>query len=79
MTKKTLLEIAKETGTRKIRIKFSDQEIELALAYINGEVGIVQAMKALQEFREMKTTSPAYVVIANCLRYAISTGKIKIQ
>lgn len=77
MTKKTLLEIAKDGKAEKRKTKFSDQEIELALAFLNNELGTVQVLRALQKTKTNSTS--AYCFITTCLRYAISTGKIKIQ
>ena len=70
--KKTLLEIAKT-----VRPKFTDEEIGLTIAYLNGEIRAVDIGAAINVESNYSTRASSF--ICSVTRYAISTGKIKIK
>lgn len=71
---KSLLEKAKAYPTKRSRGKGpTPQSIELALAWIAGDIGIVQVQKAFG----LKGTSDAYVPIATALKQAYQEGIIR--
>lgn len=74
-TKKTLLEIAKSNQIRKSHKKaFNDQEMELAIAWAQGEINLNQILLVCPEY---KSQTQVYVFISNCFRFMAVSNKIK--
>ena len=72
----TLLEKAKKLNFKKPTQKtFSDEEVELAIAWIKGEVTTSQATKALES--DNKVNYPYTVTIV--MKYIYKQGKIKFE
>jgi len=71
---KTLLEKAKDTPTNRKERKISQEEIELAVAWVNGELRTTQVARAC----EMAPNNCMYR-IATSLRAAKERGLISIQ
>lgn len=71
MAKKTLLQKAKELKPVRER-KVTKEHIELAMAWVNNEIGISQAIKAVT------TSSPSagYALIAHSLKKYIQNKRI---
>lgn len=66
----TLLEKAKSSATTKTGKTYSEEEMELALAWMRGEIGITQVCKALGKINLQG--SDTYLFLARALRqYAI--------
>lgn len=71
----TLLEKAKKVQVKVGSGKYPTQEkIDLALAWIQGEVGITQVQKVLK----LRCTSDAYVPLATGLKQALKDNLIQI-
>jgi hypothetical protein len=66
--KLTLLEIAKKTKARgKPYKEYKQEEIELALAWVKGEVNMQQIQKALG----LKNAANSYSFLVHALKYYI--------
>lgn len=73
---KSLLERAKQQERmRKGTARSTPERVELALAWIRGEVGITQVARAL----ELKDVHTAYIPIVVALRQAYRDGTLKIK
>ena len=71
----TLLEKAKKVPVRVGSGKYpTPEKVELALAWIQGEVGITQVHKVLK----LRCTSDAYVPLATGLKQALKNNLIHI-
>jgi hypothetical protein len=74
MAKQSLLDKAKETKTRK-RSDATEEEIELALAWLADEVSIGQLNKALDK----AAGAGAYSWLASTLREAYRNGILVVK
>jgi hypothetical protein len=73
----TLLEMAKSHGTRKVNKKvFNEQELELAIAWANGEINLNQILEVVPHY---KSQTQIYVFISNCFRNLVLNNKIKFN
>lgn len=73
----TLLQMAKSHGTRKVHKKvFNEQELELAIAWANGEITLNQILEVSPHY---KSQTQIYVFISNCFRHLVVSNKIKIN
>jgi hypothetical protein len=76
MKQPTLLETALQRpptrGGRKSNIKITDQHIELAIAYLNGQVQITDISRALHS----RGGAQVYTTIARAVRAAWQKGVI---
>lgn len=74
---KTLLQLAKESKGRTPRnVPVSNEEIELAVAFLNKEVSWGQLELVYKSF---KKTSINYGRIATALRVGVESGKVKVK
>lgn len=74
-TEKSLLEIAKEIKPgRRNRLDPSNEEIELAIAYFNGEVSWGQVRHAMKDVSN--ATNRMYRMSAS-IKHGIGNGKIE--
>ena len=75
----TLLEKAK-TKKRKRRAKLipTRQDVDLALAYLEGKVNLSQVAHAKSWYKDSER-GRVYVYVAMALQYAIEQGLIKIE
>lgn len=71
----TLLNKALAAKLKRPRSSSSDEEIELAIAWLRGEIGITQVQVALQS---KHSGSIAYLFLARSLRDAYAKGKLQI-
>ncbi len=79
MKKLTLLEIAKATPfNRKYKTNFSDEEIEVALAWIKKDINTTQLATALMGHPTNSASSLGYK-LSIIIREAYNRGKIKIN
>ena len=69
-----LLEVASQTSYGKTAKKRSKEEIELALAWLRGDVGVRGVMRALGE----EQCSPTYCWLVITLKQAFEEGKILV-
>lgn len=73
----TLLQMAKSHRTRKVHNKvFNEQELELAIAWANGEITLNQMLEVSPQY---KSQTQIYVFISNCFRHLVLSNKIKIN
>lgn len=74
---KTLLEQAKEIGGKKnvADLKYSKEHFDLAIAWIEGEIGQAQFATVLNV---LKNGAQPYIYLAKILRTAQKEGYIKI-
>lgn len=75
---KTLLEQAKEIEIERRRRRYNQEELDLYLAWLHGEVGTIQVGKTLFPERKSKVGASVLYAVATCLRIAIERGDIKI-
>lgn len=61
--------------TRARNPKTTEEDIEVALAWIQGEVGFMQITKA----KKIKSMSGIYVYLAIALREAFYAGKLEVK
>lgn len=75
MPKKSLLEQAKEVGrTSKIKAVYTDEHVDLALAWAKGDVSLSQVGAVLK----ITGTNAVYCMLALCLqRHIQSQSKFK--
>src|ERR1700678_3104816 len=74
-TTTTLLEKARLAPcVRRSRAKATGEDIELALAWVKGEITLAQATTAWGH----NTTNATYGRLALCVREAVSQGKVKV-
>lgn len=71
----TLLEKAKIVQRRKRMDKITDEEIELAVGWLKGEIGVAGACRAMG----LKPCGPAQYRIAIFLREGYRRGKFKLR
>ncbi len=64
---KTLVEKAKEVRTRK-RGAVTEEQYELALAWVKGDVGF----REIKEVLGYKSPTAVYIFLADCFRYSIN-------
>lgn len=68
MAKQTLLEKALKNDRKIKKMNFTEEEIELAMAWANNEIGLRQVARAMN----MRSDGRAYSFIALALRKIIS-------
>ena len=80
MKKMTLLQKAKsiKKKSESKRYIYSDENLELVMAWLKGEIGPNQMMKALLTPGSVKTGNYLYYC-ASILRQAYNMGKIRIM
>lgn len=71
MSKKSLLQKAMDRGARKGHNNFSDEEIELTLAWVKDEITLTQVNAALGGGRSIGS---AYTFLALCSKYLLKRG-----
>jgi hypothetical protein len=74
MANKTLLEKAKEIRAKTVANDYLDEEIDLAIAWMKGEIRLIQATRVLG----LRPSGTVGNKIANFLREGYRRGKIKI-
>lgn len=75
MAKETLLQKAKNIQTQNpIQRKFSDEELELVLAFVRNEISLTQVGKVLGK----KSITTCYVWCFRALQEAIRTNKTNL-
>lgn len=72
----TLLERAKKVRIGRSKTKvFTAEEIELAIAWLRGEVTLMQVARALK----INANNDAYIPLARAIRQALEEGIISIK
>jgi hypothetical protein len=71
----TLLEKAKSIPVSRTQQSISDDEIDLAIAWVKGEITFSQIAKAL----DYAGGNQPYAFVANSIRHAYAKGLIKIS
>lgn len=75
----TLLETAKQVKCNTAYAgSSSDEMLELAVAFFNGEITYTQAMSALYS-NSISRSGKAYIPLATALRKGILDGKVKLS
>jgi hypothetical protein len=69
--KKELSLLEKAKLVKSSKKNYTEQEIELALAWVDGSISLTQIVKVFQ----LKSVTAGYIFIANCLKYYIKNSK----
>ena len=75
MAKESLLDKALNIKVQRATKRVSDEEVELALAWMMDEVSLNQVRLALGN----KETSQPYALLANAIKTAFSNGLITVR
>lgn len=76
---KTLLEKAKKETKGSLRYPYSQEELELTLAYLSGEISYSQYSKTIRQSLGFKANGGSGGVRAfNCLRWGMKNNLCKI-
>lgn len=76
---KTLLEQAKEIEIERRTRRYNQEELDLYLAWLHGEVGTIQVGKTLFPERKSKVGASVLYAVATCLRIAIEQEILKLH
>jgi hypothetical protein len=77
--KETLLEKAKHTPLRKTKIatRMTDEHVELAIAWLHGEILLTQLAAAVKT-DGIRNNTKGLVTVAYAIKRGIEHGKIKL-